>query len=215
MFDIFFSEYKNLIYKTTTRKFNKFVCYYIILSVCFLSLILWFKFYHNNLVMGVVFAIGFSLSTIIMISYHEKKNKKTIENRIQDKINNKIIPLIELTKKADYNLYSECGIDWLIKNCSDILSENKESDISTTISKHSAFIFPIILLIHSLINNYLSIDRALSFSIMLILLYIFLCVIWNAIKQLDSMIMFPNKEKYECLLRDLEYIKTQMYAEKT
>lgn len=153
------------------------------------------------------------ISSIIMITdmiaiifYEQKKEIRTIDDRIKNYKDNVIQELIKLLKEEQYNLYNPDGLDWLINCCEKRIRPHKESK-----SLISSIAFPIFTLAYGVAISEMSANEIIMITgVLIILIACFNFAYKYAISDIIELIENPYKSAYESLKNELEYIKIQL-----
>jgi hypothetical protein len=211
IFDYFFEEYKNKIYKGNRRRITWFEWILVILPIVnYLVFFIFSMLKFKILIVAIPFVL-MVLSFLALYIYVEKRDKKNLNELLQNYRDDKIKPIEELLKKENYNLYSISGIDWLINNCKEKYSNNIGLSILYTIKNFFiTAIYPIITLAIGIVISNNDTNIAIKYSMLVIAMSIAILGFWMIIKPFFTEIIFIDKIKYEILCKNLEYIKTQI-----
>lgn len=204
MFYYFFLQYKKNIYKSPKRKIlvKALIAFsLLILAIAVVAICIFLQKY--NLVFGCAIVVMI-LDCIYMVVYTAKVEKDDLENKAALYRENKIYPLIQLLQAQTYNLYSKEGIDWLLNCC------KEETPKSFRFVSLQSIVFPFITLAFGVIINKASLSEVISITISLIGLLLLVVIEGKAIQPILDVIIYPDKIKYACLQKQLEYIRTQI-----
>lgn len=205
MFEQFFQKYKLTLNKGGMRSITKVeLIMLIVLVISSLSIL-----YYSIL---KIYFLGFFVSsgiividTIVMLMYEKRKQFQNIDSEIAIYKEHVIENLIILLKHEQFNLYSLDGLDWMIKCCQEHIDNKKE-----TKSLISTAAFPVITMAYGVaINSMSTKEIALITTAFIILIMIFNVLYKYVICVLVELIENRDKNLYQSLKDELEYIKIQ------
>lgn len=205
MFEQFFQKYKLTLNKGGMRSITKVeLIMLIVLVISSLSIL-----YYSIL---KIYFLGFFVSsgiividTIVMLMYEKRKQFQNIDSEIAIYKEHVIENLIILLKHEQFNLYSLDGLDWMIKCCQEHIDNKKE-----TKSLISTAAFPVFTMAYGVaINSMSTKEIALITTAFIILIMIFNVLYKYVICVLVELIENRDKNLYQSLKDELEYIKIQ------
>ena len=215
MFDSFFEEYRKIC-QGYDKKVWIFTIFCIIGFLCTVTFP-FFKIFgvpisEVRFIILVVLAVFFVI-VLCVVSWLEKKSDQKFQRR---NFNIRIAILKELLEYDKYKMHSPKGLDYLIESCEKKINKKNLSEIPAAFKNFFVvFIYPLITLLIGLFAKEIDINKLeknVSWDYAVLIAYGLIVVpsFFIILKSLFPYFMYGNKSKYECLLNDLEYLKTQL-----
>lgn len=216
LFNSFFNDFKNSIYKNRGRKFEPeekilfiifsvFTGIYILQSILFLfiKVLSTSKIYLASMLIIIVFG-GVDY---YFLAQKVKKNTSKYINQHKEIITDAIVQLL---KNPKYNFYSNKKVDWLIDCCNEKKNNNNFSKFIYSLKSISNIVLPIITLFIGAALGNLDTETMIYLFVIVLLIIVICIVIYLFINPIFSFILFPDKECIDYLVDELKYIKTEL-----
>ena len=148
------------------------------------------------------------LLLLFFMKYDEKKSKKQI-NQLRTAYKEEVIDKwIDLLKKADWNLYSSDGINWVIRSYEKKMEENNfiENIIKYFKQVCNLFLIPILTLVLTQIVQNSSLQEQSSFLVDYALIVLILAGFGLMIGPFIKLPADLKRSHYKNIIADLEYI---------
>ncbi|MCH5320540.1 MAG: hypothetical protein J1E36_02175 [Eubacterium sp.] len=215
-FDKFFYDFKKEIYKNRNRKMN--IVDILLLTITIVlglaALILFelksFKIINTGVSILVVFLLIFSevFYVILMIKISKENKKIDFLKLHKENVTDKIIVLL---KNKQYEFYNIEKVNWLISCCNKKLNEKNDFNKCLSVLKTlGSWFLPLLTLAIGIVVQKFSNEELIYYIAMIIIgffiLFLFLIMLIPVIDYFNS----PNKKCLECLLGELEFIKTNI-----
>lgn len=217
-YEIFY-DFKNNIYKNKNRKLHVIDKLFLVLTIA-LGLVAFAlfelksleiisihqKLYHILLIICITFSIIFYLMLLLKISKDNKKIDfiKLHKENVTDKI-------IELLNCEQYNCYNVNKIDWLIDCCNKVLNEKSDfAKALNTLKSLSSLFLPLLTLALGIIIQKFSNEELIYYIAIIGIGFILFCICSIMLIPIIEHFSYPNKKCFECLLGELEFIKTEL-----
>lgn len=202
IYELFLIEYKTQIWDKGKSKFS-WPAFGAVLFLT-LPLIIWCFLPQYQTVM-LPFMILYTIALAFAFKHYsdEANARMVVEGQKSRYLKTHISPLINLLEK--YDLYSEKGIRWLIKNCGTAGSESAEfvKFISDLFFK---MVFPVATLLFGAFLNQNKIDVAAIVTVLIICIIMGIGSIVLMMKPILFDIFRQKQKMTSVLTRDLEYI---------
>lgn len=215
IFYSFFNDFKNDIYKSRGRKFEKdekvlFIIFSVFAAIYVLQSIL-FLFIKALSTSKIYFASMLIVIVLGGIDYYflERKVKKNTSKYFNQHKETVTDAVVQLLKSKKYNFYSNKKVSWLIDCCNKQKSNNNYSKFVYSLKSISNIVLPIITLFIGAALGNLDTETMIYLFVIALSIIIIGIVIYLFINPIFSFILFPDKECIDYLIDELEYIKTE------
>ena len=214
MFEFFFNEYYEKVYKVANRKLKWYeILMLIFLFVSTIVLLLSTMLNWSKIITAISLIVAMITALVIWI-YTKTRNKKDQIVLLNKYKNERIKSLIDFMKKWDDNFYGLSGIDWALTCAKNKLKNNRFIEDIKAIGKTTYMcVFPIITLFLGAAIEKITFDQLVSFLVPLIFAIVSVIALGVSLKSLLEMILTPHRFALEILCDDLEYIKVILQGE--
>ena len=208
VFDFLFDEYKISALPKTKRKLQ--IKEWFVFSSPAVFLLAYFFVAVNNPPAGwhVAFVILILVSFIVFylygVTFKRNKYKELLKSQKA-----RIESLKELLKNKEFNLYTQQGLEWAIASCEKEIARSFFVWLSELLQNFVNTVSPIVML---LIGAFIGLSREMLIEVtaVIIVLIVFGFICYVPLASSSSDMVDIEKANHMCLLRDLEYIKTQI-----
>lgn len=212
MFDFFFQDYKDNVYKTPLRvSLKRLKTWEKLLLAAMILLPIIGLLIHFIFLMTMLMLILLLVALILIIFFHfhvQSFYRRERTSRLE-RHKERLSELKTLLKNKDYNLYNEQGIDWLI-TCTKAKKSGSERLLASAKNFFQIIIIPILTLAFGIYISEASKEHIILYSSFFIITILFFSIVSRNILGLYKILFENDKEIRKYLHNDLTYIRTQL-----
>lgn len=215
MFEFFFNEYNEKVYKEANRKLKVKEVVMIIILCASLTVLLLSMLLQWNEIITIIGLVTEVVIVLIMDIYTRVRNKKESKSLVEKYKKKRIDALADFMKKWNNNLYNISGVNWALDCCRNKLERNQTvEELKAMGQNFYMYVFPIITLCIGSLLEKVNTEQVMTLAVALAVFAFMIIFAIISIKPIVNWLVTPHRFALEILCDDLEYIKVILQEEK-